>query len=245
MIEQEILKKLNSDREFFNKAAIQYGSLDKEHLFNCIMADDAKEKPNNPYVDLAKRDIIDLIYKQANLEGIAVTYPQTAQLYEGRSVAGLSIEGVVKINNLKHAWEFILDTLDAEIDFSYLSQVNYFVQAGLRPDAGKLRTQPVTIGGTDWVPSILSMDEIKQGLIANRLNPLGMCTWLMRSQIFSDGNKRTAQLICNKMLIQRQEGVLAVNPDRLEEFFTLLIAYYEDYTLAPLLDFLESCIITK
>lgn len=237
----DIYTRLKEDLDYFKSMSTKYKSEDIMVLTMCIKNDNS----SNPFVELAKRNVIDLIYKQANLEGIAVTYPQTAQIYEGRSVAGLSVENIVKINNLKHAWEFILDTLDVEIDFSYLSQVNYFVQAGLRPDAGKLRTQPVTIGGTDWVPAIPYMEDIQQGLMANRISPLGMCTWLMRSQIFSDGNKRTAQLICNKMLIQRQEGVLAVHPDRLKEFFTLLIAYYEDYTLAPLLDFLESCIITK
>ncbi|MCL1880102.1 MAG: hypothetical protein FWF71_05765 [Actinomycetia bacterium] len=43
-------------------------------------------------IGLAKRDIADLIYKEANLEGIAVTYPQTQEIYDGRTVAGLTLQ---------------------------------------------------------------------------------------------------------------------------------------------------------
>ena len=49
---------------------------------------------------LAKRDIVDLIYASAEIEGIGVTYPDTRELYEGRSVAGLSVDDILKINNL-------------------------------------------------------------------------------------------------------------------------------------------------
>ena len=48
----------------------------------------------------AKRNIVDSIYSQSKLEGIAVTFPDTQEIYEGRSVAGLSVEDIVKVNNL-------------------------------------------------------------------------------------------------------------------------------------------------
>ena len=46
----------------------------------------------------AKRCIVDSIYKQSRLEGIAVTFPETMEIYEGRSVAGLSVEDIIKVN---------------------------------------------------------------------------------------------------------------------------------------------------
>lgn len=36
----------------------------------------------------AKRNIVDSIYSEARLEGIAVTYPDTREIYEGRAVCG-------------------------------------------------------------------------------------------------------------------------------------------------------------
>lgn len=39
----------------------------------------------------AKRNLVDYIWKSANLEGIAVTFPETQTIYEGISVQGKSI----------------------------------------------------------------------------------------------------------------------------------------------------------
>lgn len=53
----------------------------------------------------AKRNIVDYIWKSANLEGTEVTFPDTHNIYEGITTAGVSVADVVKINNLKHAWQ--------------------------------------------------------------------------------------------------------------------------------------------
>ena len=66
---------------------------------------------------LAKRNIVDTIWKSANLEGIAITFPETQQIYDGGNVAHLRVDEIVTINNLKHAWEFLFSTLDSKIDF--------------------------------------------------------------------------------------------------------------------------------
>ncbi|RGI18241.1 hypothetical protein DXC84_11760 [Ruminococcus sp. TF08-4] len=43
---------------------------------------------------LAKRNIVDSIYKESRLEGIAITFPETNEIYEGRSVAGMSVDEI-------------------------------------------------------------------------------------------------------------------------------------------------------
>ena len=58
---------------------------------------------------LAKRNLVDSIWKEARLEGIAVTYSQTADVLEGRVVADLSLEQNLALNNLKQAWRYVLD----------------------------------------------------------------------------------------------------------------------------------------
>lgn len=79
------------------------------------MGDKPAQEVANHCVELAKRNIVDLIYKEAKVEGINVTYSQIAQLYENYSVNGLTVEDIIKINNLKHAWQFIFDTLDEPV----------------------------------------------------------------------------------------------------------------------------------
>ena len=60
-------------------------------------------------IDFAKRHLVDTIYKQAILEGVATTFADTESIIEGGKINNMSSEDVLKIVNLKHAWEFILN----------------------------------------------------------------------------------------------------------------------------------------
>ena len=35
----------------------------------------------------------------------------------------MSVDDIVKVNNLKHAWQFILDTVEYPIDLRYIRQL--------------------------------------------------------------------------------------------------------------------------
>lgn len=198
---------------------------------------------------LAKRNLVDSIWKEARLEGIAVTYPQTADVLEGRVVADLSLEQNLALNNLKQAWRYVLDE-PHPIDFEALMHLNFLIgQGGVVRYAGELREGLVRIGGTDFVPPvpdearargefarILSVEEpVMRALLA--------FAWICRSQLFRDGNKRTAQLVANDVLVHSGEGILAVPVDLQGEFFELLIAFYESNIPDDLMVFLrEKCI---
>lgn len=60
-------------------------------------------------IDFAKRHLVDTIYKQAILEGVATTFADTESIIEGGKVNNMTSEDVMKILNLKHAWKFILN----------------------------------------------------------------------------------------------------------------------------------------
>lgn len=184
-------------------------------------------------IELAKRNIVDNIYSSAKIEGIAVTFPQTMEIFEGRTVAGMSIDDTNKINNMKHAWQFLFDSIDYPLDFLYLRQLNKIVNQFLMSDAGMLRNYDVRIGGTSWKPDMPDEDAIKQD-IAEIMNmecvtakAVSIMLYVMRAQIFSDGNKRVAQLAANQILIQNSKGYLRIPPELKEHFFELLIKYYE------------------
>lgn len=54
----------------------------------------------------AKRNMVDSIWKSANLEGISVTFSEAQAIYDGANVGHLRIDEIQAINNLKHAWQF-------------------------------------------------------------------------------------------------------------------------------------------
>lgn len=198
----------------------------------------------------AKRNLVDSIWKEARIEGIGVTFPETQEIVEGRSVAGLSVDDVLLINNLKHAWQYVFDTLDEPLTLEWVQGLNLKIgEGGVVRYAGDLRTGLVTVGGTDWVPSVPDAAEIELGLekvnaiedpLDRALTALG---FISRAQMFNDGNKRTAQLAANKLLIESGEGILAIPEKHKVQFLTKLLAFYETNDLSNLKAFLiENCV---
>ena len=183
----------------------------------------------------AKRNIVDSIYSEAKLEGIGVTYPDTQELYEGRTVAGLTIEETIKVNNLKHAWQFVLDNIDYPLDLRFIRQINSEIGAGIVLEAGNLRLADVRIGGARWKPDIPREEDIRnyfdsllndEALSATE-KAIDTMLYIMRSQMFMDGNKRTAQLAANKIMISGGAGIISIPVDMQREFIALLVDFYE------------------
>ena len=183
----------------------------------------------------AKRNIVDSIYSEAKLEGINVTFPSAYAIFNGRAVAGLSVDDTIKINNLKHAWEFILSTLDYPIDLRFIRQINSEVGKGVVFREGLLRETEVRIGGTTWKPPFPDEEKIKHFIegVSNNLKfsatdrAIRTMLYVMRTQMFYDGNKRTAQLLANKILIENGAGVLSIHVEDQKAFIKKLVKYYE------------------
>ncbi len=75
------------------------------------------------------------------------------------------------------------------------------------------------------------------------LKALKYFCYVARTQIFIDGNKRVAQLIANKVLIENDIGIFQIPIDKLEEFKGLLLEFYETAVDEKIIDFMkEFCI---
>ena len=192
----------------------------------------------------AKRNIVDTIYKNARLEGINVTFPQTEAIINGGIINNLPINDVEKVLGMKQAWEFIINTIDLPVTYSYICEVHKMcavdVPVSLR---GKPRNVPVNIGGTTWKPQFPIESQLQEELseilkIENQTDcALSIMFWLMRKQIFLDGNKRTAMLIANKILISNGCGIIAIQEQDLETFGKKLIKFYETNDMTDVKDF--------
>lgn len=144
------------------------------------------------------------------------------------------MEDIVKVNNLKHGWEFLFDTVGYPLDLRYVRQLNKEIGAGIVTNAGDLRNSDVSIGGTSWKPEIPIYEKIEaeiQAIMNADLSvterAITIMLYIMRSQMFFDGNKRTAQLAANQIMIQGGAGVLRIPVECQKEFFAKLIGYYE------------------
>ncbi|MCI8575732.1 MAG: Fic family protein [Bacilli bacterium] len=186
---------------------------------------------------IAKRNIVDYIWKSANLEGIGVTYPQTQVIYDGGVVNGLTVNHIIAINNLKYAWQFILENDDIDYDYKTLCHIHKLVADKLVLDCelGSIKTTPVNIGGTKWKPLFPIESQIKEELdeLLNQSEKtktevaIEVMLYIMRRQMFIDGNKRVAMLFANKIMIDNGCGILTIAQDDQSTFYEKLIQYYE------------------
>lgn len=187
-------------------------------------------------IDFAKRHLVDTIYKQAILEGVATTFADTESIIEGGKVNNMTSEDILKIVNLKHAWEFILNknVILSDTNFALLCEINKMVEEGFYYTAGKVRNTPVTIGGTTWKPDLPIESVIKEELeeiFSKELDDIDraieLLLYTMKKQVFIDGNKRTAVIYSNHYLISKGKGIIAIPAELTEKFKDLLIPYYE------------------
>ena len=188
-------------------------------------------------VFIAKRNIVDYIWKSANLEGIEVTYPETQAIYDGGIVNGLTVNNIIAICNLKNAWQFILENADINYDFNLLCHIHKLVadRLVLEQDLGRIRTTSVNVGGTKWQPQFPIESQIVEELniLLNQKEKskteiaIELMLYIMRRQMFIDGNKRVAMLFANKIMIDNGCGIITVAQEYQPTFYEKLIKYYE------------------
>ena len=187
-------------------------------------------------IDFAKKHLADTIYKQAILEGVATTLSDTESIIEGGKVNNMSSEDIMKVINLKHAWEFILNknVIMSKSDYNVLCTINKLVEEGFYYSTGVLRTTPVKIGGTNWTPEIPIESKIKEELNDILETPqdeiekaIQLLLYTVKKQMFLDGNKRTSVIYANHYLIGKAKGMIVIPVEKIAQYKTLLIKYYE------------------
>ena len=183
----------------------------------------------------AKRTMVDSIYKQANLEGIAVTFADTQSILNNVNIENITPTEISKVCCLRDGWNYLFDHIDDPVDLIFLETIHELTARFDVPYQylGKLRNEDVMISGTDWRPELPNAEKIYKDLqelnqiecITDRALSIGL--YIMRSQMFKDGNKRVGSFAANKILIANGKGIFNV-PVKLDGLFKQkLVDYYE------------------
>lgn len=204
---------------------------------------------NNMSISMGKRQLVDSIWKSAGIEGLGTTFSNTEKILSNIPVETRRDE-VLFIINMKRAWYFLFDNIDCPNNISYLRELNKICMESLSYDSGNIRTAPVTIGGTSWVPELP-----QEGIIIEKLNEidamdnrleaaLEMFCFIARTQMFLDGNKRVAQLMCNKIMMEEDIGIFSIPYDDIDTFKILLVEFYETNDSNKIKDFFrKKCLL--
>ena len=212
-----------------------------------------KDKYNMSLEDnifFAKRKLVDNIYKSANLEGIAVTFADTYAFMNNVNTGNISVDDMLKLKGLKDGWEYVINHVNEELTIDFIKKIHFEVCKGqnIHP-LGEFRDKGVGITGTSWRPKLPSECDYDKELkeILNNKNKLEKCIdlfcWIQRCQMFLDGNKRVANLVANKEMIKNGQGIIAVPVEKIGNYLTKLIEYYESGDNTKLKEWIyENCI---
>ena len=163
-------------------------------------------------LDFARANMKSNIYDQAILEGVVTSYPQTENIIDNGTVNGMTANDIQKILNLKHAWEFILNSDVAQANISRQIPIESIVKERI----------------TEIINSEAEEIEIA----------INLCMYCMKTQIFIDGNKRASVIFANHYLISHGQGFLVIPEEHVPEFKRKLVDFYEGENIEVISDFI-------
>lgn len=196
-------------------------------------------------VFMAKRMLTDSIWKSANIEGLGTSYPNTECILNNIPV-NTTWEESTFITNMNQAWRFMLANIGVKNGLLFLRSLREICCRMLVRNAGELRTGIVRIGGCTYIPGVPNIENVYKDLnsiddIKDQINKaIVMFCYLTRSQLFWDGNKRMAQLMTNKILIENGVGILNFKIDLIPDFMNHLVKFYESNDAYELCSFIRN-----
>lgn len=184
---------------------------------------------------LLKKSVVGLIHSASRLEKVNTTFPQTKTIVEGMSVSGISMDDVQVILNLKNAYQYVLKLSgDTTFNLSTACKINSFISYNESLEWGVLRTGNVGIHGVDYTPAIpvesevvSAINEIMSSERSLTYKALKYMYYAMRTQLFWDGNKRTAIVSTNAIMMLDGLGIVNISEQQLEYWNQLLSEFYE------------------
>lgn len=187
---------------------------------------------------LAKKVLVAQIHNLSRFENCQTTLLQTEQIINGQNVASASLGDIQTILNLKRAYQYVMRHISdgLTVDIPLLKKINSIVaqEDSLAPGDFRTGTVGVTlVDGSRHTPPAMSEVDVQNllGQIENRSNSttetaIRSMLAFMRQQIFWDGNKRTATLFANAMLIEKGCGILEISELQMPKFNTKLSDFY-------------------
>lgn len=200
------------------------------------------ELTDNEYRKEMERLGIDLSWKSSQIEGNTYTLLETERLLrESKTAEGKSKEEAVMLLNHKDALSFVLDNPDylKELTVSHIEDIHQLLTKDLSIDKG-LRRHRVGITGTNYHP-LDNEFQIREAmrdaceLINSKSNIFekALLTLILLSYIqpFSDGNKRTARITSNAILIANDYCPLSFRSVDSIDYKKAMLIFYEQNSL--------------
>jgi Fic family protein len=197
---------------------------------------------------LAKKEKTEYIYNVVYLEGNPMTYPEVETLLDGITVGGHKISDELQVLNQNKSVEFLFNAVrnnEFKLDKETLCKLNGLVSFEESLAWGKFRTANIKIGGTDYLPpesdkldsifldGLTKINQISHPVI----KAIAFFGFLCRNQFFWDGNKRTARLAANGILLSNGYFIFNIKSKDKQIFNETMIDFYNTGDYKKLIGF--------
>ncbi len=192
-----------------------------------------------------ERFVIELSWKSSRIEGNTYSLLDTERLLkEGVEAPGHHKDEAIMILNHKRAFQYILDARGSRAFATrqFIEDVHVQLVKGLGISHG-IRRGAVGITGSLYrppdVPAVLVEGLEKLIAAAERMvdpysRALLALVGISYLQAFEDGNKRTARLMANALLIEKGRAPLSYRSVDETTFRESMLAFYEQLSLVPM-----------
>ncbi|MCL2140528.1 MAG: Fic family protein [Dehalococcoidia bacterium] len=190
--------------------------------------------------ELDKYFRIGLTYSSNALEGNTLTLSETKVVIEdGLTVAGKPLKDCFEATGHAKAYDFMLKiarSKDLVFDEAIILNLHRFFYSGIDTGtAGQYRHHQVFITGTEYVPPIADDVPALMNAFMTELNnkvktmhPVVLAAYAHRQLVdihpFMDGNGRTARLLMNLILVNKNYQIVSIPPILRNEYINALHA---------------------
>ena len=243
--EREVQTSFNFDLIRQQLPAVHLFTDDEMEHLNTLQAEfrqHVSEMTENEYRKEMERLGIDLSWKSSQIEGNTYSLLETERLLrESKTADGKTKEEAVMLLNHKDALRFVLDNPDylQHLTVSHIEDIHQLLTKELSVDRG-IRHRRVGITGTNYRP-LDNEFQIREAmhdtcdLINSRENVFekALLTLVLLSyiQAFSDGNKRTARITSNAILIANGYCPLSFRSVDSIDYKKAMLIFYEQNNL--------------
>ncbi len=197
---------------------------------------------DNEYRKEMERLGIDLSWKSSQIEGNTYSLLETERLLrESKTAEGKTKDEAVMLLNHKYALRFILDNTDylEELTISHIEDIHTLLTKELAVDKG-IRHRRVGITGTKYRPldnefqireamrDTCQLINSKTNIFEKALLALVLISYI---QPFTDGNKRTARITSNAILIANGYCPLSFRSVDSIDYKKAMLIFYEQNNL--------------
>ena len=218
---------------------------DEMELLNELQAEfrqHISEMTENEYRKEMERLGIDLSWKSSQIEGNTYSLLETERLLrESKTADGKTKEEAVMLLNHKDALRFVLDNPDylQHLTISHIEDIHQLLTKELSVDRG-IRHRRVGITGTNYHPldnefqirealhDTCDLINSKENVFEKALLALVLLSYI---QAFSDGNKRTARITSNAILIANGYCPLSFRSVDSIDYKKAMLIFYEQNNL--------------